>query len=546
MLKIPTREAVMARLREIGKRKAAMGQGVVTNDANPVPASLVRSAKAASWIAFFCLAYFTWMYSVDIARDRAAPLHLTHAGLWVASGDGLEFWFPLIVGFAVISIGIPYVAKIAIPTFMSLSWHDNAWPKGWSLFIALAVSLVVFAASFTIQGDAILEKGRDAAVKVAEVEQGKAVLEAQISAKEAELKSMMENKNAYLAQAASVGAAEWQRSYINATEANDPQRDRIVRALGAARAADAIRSDLRGLRERAGSATTTAAVSERVETRAGVSWIGQAIDYIQGIRAILLSLVMDIVALLMPWIALRLGQARNRGVAMSYDNTIAIEDHSAEAPLEVQPYERPKEQKSRVWDNDEQVWKYKRDAHYAKIPLRKSGKKVKGKNGKMVPDETLYEPAAQRSTVNAAYPEMETVEVEEPDGEGTELLVANSDVRARDGVSEPAERLAAGVDSVAADHDSGQPVESDLPHEEDASAPEAHEADSDGGDIPVAPALVPDALADEMIARGTMREDDEGFLHRVDLEETPPILPVDDNAPRYPQLPKPNGLGHFN
>lgn len=278
-----------------------------------IPLSLVRSAKLAAWMAYFSLVYFLWLYTLDIARDRAASLHLTHVGAWIGE---IQFFFPYIVGFAIVAIGIPYVAKIAIPTFMSLSWRGNFWPKLWALFIAVAVSLVVIAGTFTVQGDTILERDREGAVAVAQVEQANATLAGQIAAKEAELRSMMENSNAYLAQAASVGAAEWQRSYIDQTRADDPQRDRIVRALGAARAADAIRAELVSLRASAAGATTSAAVATRVSTGT-TDWIATTLGWLEGARAMLLSFVMDIVCLIMPWIALRLEQARNRQVGMA-------------------------------------------------------------------------------------------------------------------------------------------------------------------------------------------------------------------------------------
>lgn len=292
-----------------------------------IPLSLVRSAQFASWMAYFALVYFLWLYTLDIARDRAGSMHLTHVGTWIGN---IEIFWPYIAGFAVVAIGIPYVAKIAIPVFMSLRWRPDGWAKAWALFIALAVSLVVIAGTFTVQGDTLLERDRESAVAVAEVEQSNAVLQAQITAKEAELRSMMENRNAYLAQAASVGAAEWERSYIARTPQSDPQRDRIVRALGAARAADSLRGDIAGLRVRLATATTSEAVASRVTT-ARTSWIADTLSWLEGARAMLLSLVMDIVCLIMPWIALRLEQARARQMAETPNpNALQLEYQSSE------------------------------------------------------------------------------------------------------------------------------------------------------------------------------------------------------------------------
>ena len=303
-----------------------------------VPLSLVRSAKLASWMAYWALVYFLLLYTFDIARDRAGTMHFTHVGFW--TGD-VQVYAPYLFGFVIVAVGIPYVAKIAIPTFMSLDWRMNFWRKLWALFIAAAVSLVVIAGTFTVQGDTLLERDRESAVAVAQVEQSGAVLQARIAAKEAELRSMMENRNAYLAQAASVGAAEWQRSYIEQTPSSDPQRDRIVRALGAARAADAVREELGQLRTQAATQTVSAAVAGRVTTE-NTSWIASTLGWLEGARAILLSLVMDIVCLIMPWIALRLEQARNRQLATSAEaspasEAVMIEDLREEAPVAAEP-----------------------------------------------------------------------------------------------------------------------------------------------------------------------------------------------------------------
>lgn len=303
-----------------------------------VPEWLVKATKFAAWVATFALIYFLWLYTLDVARDRAEPLHLTHLGNWTGE---MFFWFPHIIGFAVVAFGIPYVAKIAIPTFVSLSWRQDPTAKVWSLLIAVAVSLVVISGTFAVQGHTIMERDRDAAVAVEQVQQGRSVIEAQIESKRQELADMMNNRNAYLAQAASVGAAEWQRSYIDATPANDPQRDRIVRALGAARAADTVREEIEALRAQLAQAPAVASVQREVVTES-TGWIASTLGWLEGVRAILLSFVMDIVALIMPLIALRLEQARNRqlGLVNSVEASgwapegLRIEDLRAQEPIE--------------------------------------------------------------------------------------------------------------------------------------------------------------------------------------------------------------------
>ena len=310
-----------------------------------IPASLVRSSKLASWMAFAALVYFLWLYTLDIARDRSAALELTQAGMW--SGE-IKFWFPYIVGFGLVAVGIPYVAKIAIPVFMSLSWKREAWPKAWALLIAVAVSLVVIAGTFSVQAKSLVERGRDSAVDVAEIEQQRAATEAQIAAITSDLDKAMSNPNRVLAQAASVGAlggaAEWKRSYVDVARTQGAANaDILERATGAARAAEAAVQRRDALRAELASMTTVTAVQETVAS-AQTGWLSATMGWLEGSRAILLALVMDIVCLIMPWIALRLEQARALQLARAAGAVQAptvepmgrefqIEDHSDEAPI---------------------------------------------------------------------------------------------------------------------------------------------------------------------------------------------------------------------
>ena len=305
-----------------------------------IPLSLVRSAKLAAWMAYFSLVYFLWLYTLDIARDRAASLHLTHVGGWIGE---IQFYFPYIVGFAVVAVGIPYVAKIAIPTFMSLNWRDNFWPKLWALFIAAAVSLVVIAGTFTVQGDTLMERDRDAAVAVEGVQQGRAAIEAQIQGITDDLRASTEG-NSTQAQAARVGMlagsveaarAQWTNSYVLPAErSQDANLERIRRATGSAEAAAQAVARREALRQQLATSTTVASVQEHVVTER-TGWIAETLGWLEGVRAILLSLVMDIVCLIMPWIALRLEQARNRQMMTGRDlhPSMVLENHSGEPSI---------------------------------------------------------------------------------------------------------------------------------------------------------------------------------------------------------------------
>lgn len=361
-----------------------------------IPQWLVDSAKAAGWIAMATLVYFLWIFTLDIAGDQSTPLHITHAGTW--TGD-ISFFFPIIVGFVFIAVGVPFFAKIIIPIFISLDWRTNLWPKLWSLVLVLAFSFVVFAGTFSVQGKTIMEHGRGAAVAVAEVNQGRAAIQAQIDQETADLRDMSNNRNAYMAQAANVGVAAWQSGYIaQARTTHDERLPMIERALGAAQAADTRRAHITALRTQLAAAPVAESVQATVTT-AGTSWIASTLDWLVGARAILLSLVMDVVCLLMPWIALRLEQTRNRQMGSEAsgwaDDAHRIEDHSDELPLDVDMAGmRPPKTVLRDADTKETI--IDKDGYLAS-EVKTHTRRKKGKDGKPIrvvipaeqlPDET--------------------------------------------------------------------------------------------------------------------------------------------------------------
>ena len=322
--------AMLREHKERAAEKAAERQQQADAPNVTVPAWLVRATKFASWIATISLMYFLWLYTLDIARDRAGALHITHAGTWIGE---MQFWFPYVVGFAIVAFGIPYVAKIAIPTFMSLSWRGNFWPKLWALIIALSVSLVVIAGTFAVQGDTLMERDREAAVAVEGVQQEAAVLASRIADKRAELDDMVNNASVYVRTAASMSPEAY--DVFLEQRRDDWQYDRLRSYRATSVDAQRLRGEIAALRDQQARQTTVAAVQGEVTTER-TTWIADALGWLEGVRAILLSLVMDIVALMMPWIALRLEQTRNRQLGMSEGiprHPWMIEDHSAEEPI---------------------------------------------------------------------------------------------------------------------------------------------------------------------------------------------------------------------
>jgi hypothetical protein len=306
-----------------------------------VPAGLVRATEAASWMAYFALVYFLFLYTLDIARDRAGALHLTHFGSWV--GD-VQFWFPYVIGFAVVAVGIPYVAKIAIPTFTRLSWREAPTEKAWALIIAVCVSFVIIAGTFTVQGDTLLERDRESAVAVDQVAQEAAVLAARIADVQHAMDERTRSESVYVRTAASMSPEAYDR-FVESRR-GDWQYDRLRSYRAVSEEMVSLKADMAALREQQARATVASSVQGRVATES-TGWIALTLGWLEGARAMLLSFVMDIVCLIMPLISLRLKLKRQEQMA-TFRSEAMPEDHMipdlrAEAPIASEPMERPRE-----------------------------------------------------------------------------------------------------------------------------------------------------------------------------------------------------------
>jgi hypothetical protein len=201
---------------------------------------------------------------------------------------------------------------------------------------------VIIAGSITVQTETRFEGNRDTAVAGEQVQRGRAALDAQKTAAEAELRTMMESRQGYLAQAASVGAAEWERTYIaQARTTSDSRLPQIERALGAARRADELRAEVRRLTSEIALAPTDASVAQRVTVGEADQAMGGFVDWLGSIRSIMLAILQDIACLLLPWIAMRTEQARARQLAV-YGRARSDDDLPLGIPdLRDQPQQQP-------------------------------------------------------------------------------------------------------------------------------------------------------------------------------------------------------------
>lgn len=356
-----------------------------------VPAWLVRSAHFAGWIAYCALMYFLWERVLDVSEAQHSSLEVTHFGVW--SNLDLTVFFPLIIGYIFVVIGVPYVAKIAIPILVSLSWRDAFWPKLTALIITILVSVVLITGTATVGSNAIIESERSAAVAVEQVQQERTGIQSQIDRKERELQALINHRNTYFSIAASMTPEAYRRNYIEARR-DDPNIERLRSALGASEDAARLRADIAALEDQRDQMQTTAAVSSEVVT-ARTQTLNSVMDALNTFWVLMLAVVMDLACLFMPWIAMRLEQTRNAQLARMNGvegsgwapKSHRIEDHSDEDPITSQPMRPAREVVTDAETGEELI----------KITPKPHWRKAKGKKQKLAvqpdipPDETGVE-----------------------------------------------------------------------------------------------------------------------------------------------------------
>lgn len=278
-----------------------------------IPAWLPRSANACAWLLILGQIYVLGLWVLDIARDQATPLMLSHVGFWEMAA---RFYFPVIIGFLAPMIGLPWLTKIGIPIYCELSYKRSGegWPKAWMAVLIALASLVLCSSGLVVYNGARLEKNREGAVKVEQNDQGRAALQANLDSINADLKDITNPAlTTYQAQASREGATAWAKRVATAKAQKDWQADAIERALASAERGDQLRADRKAAILALAAAPTKAAAVERVVTDG--DQVTGMVDVVNQWRALVLAFVQDLAALLLGWIAYRLARVRSQQLA---------------------------------------------------------------------------------------------------------------------------------------------------------------------------------------------------------------------------------------
>lgn len=278
------------------------------------PAWLVRSVNAIAWLFVLILVMTVFLRSLDIARDKAVPLEITHAGTWVGQ---IAFFFPLFAPLVLAAVALPWTAKVIIPAFCTFDWKDKRQraPKIWCGVIAVFVAIVTMTSGFPLYHGAFNERFKQEAVRMEQVDQSHAKLEADLAAIEADLKDITNPAlTTYQAQASREGAAAWAKRVAIAKAQNDWQADAIERALASAERGDQLRKQRSEAIKALAVAPTKAQAMEQVK---GVESYGsdKMVDFINAWWGFALFIVIELCALIAGWLAYMMAMVRTRQLA---------------------------------------------------------------------------------------------------------------------------------------------------------------------------------------------------------------------------------------
>lgn len=435
--------------------------------------------------------------------------------------------------------------------------------------IGVAVALFMISGAIVVQQRGTDARARDEVVAAQTAQVGAATAGAQLEQARQTLREMRNHPNQYMAVAATVGAAEFERSYLSAEQRRKETPDRVrllERSLGAARRADALEADIARLTAGAAQAQTQAVVAEAVSVRAD-GFMAGPVMFLEDARKPITAVLGELLALTAFSFALAAWQSRRAAQPAEDAMPIMIEDHSAEAVPVAQPYAQATEKREQFFDEDGNKI-VRRRATFARVPTRKLKTKVGGKK-----DETDYEAPAKHVSLNvenedglraAGEAEQDAGVVASQGGPDTVPADApeparGSDIGGNEIGTEPApqavaemedegpvlpksfrveaERLDAG-DSAAqhmASLDEGARSEENWPADQGLVAEADEAAVRDETDAK--PIILPDERIDELIERGVLVEDEDGI--RAVSQEDQASIEQPDQTYNYPRLPAP-------
>lgn len=476
-----------------------------------------------------CAAFTEWCWAILFCVEATGGFrwHVDWAAGDASKWDwGAGFAANLPVLFALLTATVPIVlwSMIWLPMYQQARGAGIGRRATMMIAGLLANALVILSGTIVMNSNR-QDHVREGLVVEQSAAQGVAAIDARLTVAKTELARMTDPANTTNeARAARAGVTGW-KTYV-AQAKTDPSvpsadRQRIERAMGSAQAADAVRARIETLTVAQAEAKPVAATQAVVQDHYGAA-MNDFSQYAQVYRPPFVALICTLIGIWGAWWLVGLWE---RYAEREAAPPLAIEDHSAEEKLEVDPAGlRGAEKREQLYDEDGNRI-VRRRATFARVPTKKSGRRG---------DKTEYEaPAA----VTASDPRVTGVSLAPGDVE------ANlADAETEDFASEGMAKIASGLAGEVRPRDETPPVSSkgsdhssQVETQNDAGTGSVMAGDQvpDHAAAEAEPVVLSDDRYDELEQRGVIV--DGQFVS----QEHQTVIEQDDRAERYPALPAP-------
>jgi hypothetical protein len=305
----------------------------------PAIATICAAIVEWYWAILFCIeatGHIDWNYETSVGTATAA------AASW---NFAFSTHWPVFAGLVLATLPIVMLSMVWLPVQFAMRGAGR-WRRGTVIMVGVMANILVIVSGTVVMNHNRQDQVREAVVVEQSAAQGRAAIDARLAFEQEQLRLALTNTNPYLNQAASVGAEEWERSYVaQARATNDPRLPQLERALGAARAADERRANIERLTIERATAAPEAASAANVTDTVGAE-LNTFAQYVEVWRPPFIAVLATLIGIFGSWWVLALMQGLNpRDVMRSgwADEAHRIEDLRDQPSVVPEPMKAPRE-----------------------------------------------------------------------------------------------------------------------------------------------------------------------------------------------------------
>ena len=306
----------------------------------PAAATVCAATVEWYWAILFCIAAtgklgIAWATATGSSEPTTGSWHFEFSILDVS----------VLVGLIVATLPIVMLSMVWLPVQFAMRGAGR-WRRGTLVAVGILANILVIVSGVVVMNMNRQEHVRAALVTEQTAGAQRAMLQANVDGLQHELDTLMNHRSTYVATAASVGAAAYERNYVaQARATNDPRLPQLERALGSARRADELRAQILAARQTAATAAPEAATQANVQDDVGAG-LNTFAQYVEVYRPPFVALICTLIGIFGAWWVVALLEGLNpRDVLRSgwADEGHRIEDLREEAPVAAEPMKPARE-----------------------------------------------------------------------------------------------------------------------------------------------------------------------------------------------------------